>query len=275
MNAEAKTSARLQPFPVDAHVHFHRHELVAPTLDAAAANFSRASRGTGPLLGALLLAQSSRERVFEQLAEARTAEAWRFRTVAGEPQTLIARRGNRELAVVCGRQIRCALGLEALALGTTATHPDGSELADTVRRIVTGGALAVIPWGFGKWTGRAGHAVRGFFESCSSPSVFAGDNGGRLHSRRLPTLLRKADRAGFRVLPGTDPFPFGGDYRRAGSFGFLAPPLDQHAPLDSLRGWLVSGGLPIPYGRALHPLRFLLNQGGIQLYKRFAPGVPQ
>ena len=54
-------------WPVDGHVHFHELDLVAPMLDAAAANF-RAIGGDSPrLLGALLLAQARTEAVFELL----------------------------------------------------------------------------------------------------------------------------------------------------------------------------------------------------------------
>ena len=53
--------------PVDAHVHFHRAELVPLTLDAAAENFGRVTPPKKGLLGALLLTQASGERVFEQI----------------------------------------------------------------------------------------------------------------------------------------------------------------------------------------------------------------
>jgi hypothetical protein len=37
-----------------------------------------------------------------------------------------------------------------------------------------------------------------------------------------------------------------------------------------LRSWLLgSAGSPLPYGRGCDPLRFALNQIGIQWYRRF------
>lgn len=267
----ARTAPAGSPFPVDAHVHFHRFGRIAPTLDAATINFARACRSAGPLSGALLLAESAGERVFEQLVQERGVGSWRVRPAGQEPQTLIAESGGREVAIICGRQVRCALGLEALALGTTAVFAEGRELDDTVARIIAAGALAVVPWGFGKWGGRAGGAVRKLFDTSSSASLFAGDNGGRLRLFGRPALLDNATRLGIRVLPGTDPFPFGGDFRRVGDFGFLAPAPDPNAPFQSLRAWLDSGGRPAPYGRGLGPFRFLFNQCGIQLYNRFMP----
>ena len=263
---------------VDAHVHFHQRRLVEPTLDAAARNFARVGQSAGPLLGALLLAEPARERVFEQISASSTCGRWQLYPVAGEPQTIIASSGECDIAIVCGRQVRCALGLEAIALGTTAQYTDGRELHETLDQIRADGALAVVPWGFGKWMGRAGGVIREVFSSCSPDcpgSMFAGDNGGRLHLWGMPRSLKAANRAGFTVLPGTDPFPFAADYRRVGAFGFVAEAeICRSAPWRSLKGWLdTPGAAPKPYGRALNPLQFVLNQGWMQIRKRVLPDV--
>jgi hypothetical protein len=136
------------------------------------------------------------------------------------------------------------------------------------------GALAVVPWGFGKWIGRAGIRIRELFNSQSPESLFAGDNGGRLQILGMPKPLKAARREGFRVLPGTDPFPFGADYRRVGGFGFLAAmEPDLIHPWQSLRSALVgTARAPEPYGRALPPIRFLFNQGWIQVHNRMGLG---
>ena len=36
-----------------------------------------------------------------------------------------------------------------------------------------------------------------------------------------PKLFRNAERRGFRILPGTDLFPYASQQRKAGSFGFV------------------------------------------------------
>jgi len=266
-----RTSLRLA---VDAHVHFHQSRLVEPTLDSAMANFSRIAAPEGHLAGALLLAESSREHVFERLAETAPFGRWRINPVADEPQTVIAETGGHKIAIICGRQIRCGLGLEVLALGTTARHPDGGEVEETIDLVRSCGALPVVPWGFGKWIGRAGRRIRELFDSQSPESLFAGDNGGRLQILGLPKQLNLARRGGFRVLPGTDPFPFGADYRRVGGFGFLAAmEPDPTHPWQSLRSALAGTTCsPEPYGRALPPVRFLFNQGWIQVHNRIGPG---
>ena len=259
-------------FPVDGHVHFHRPELVGPTLDAAAENFARVSGRDSGLAGAILLVQSIREHVFEKLLEAGSLGGWEFNAVPAEPETVIARSGSREIAVVCGQQIRCDRGLEVLALGTVQRYPEGRPLGETLDLVIQQGDLAAVPWGFGKWTGQRGEYVRELFQERPSASVFVGDNGGRIQWLGLPSLVRTAREAGFRVLPGTDPFPFGSDYRRVGAFGFTAAiEPGQERPWAEIREWLESKpDSPAGYGNALGPLRFVLNQLWIQVYNRAA-----
>jgi hypothetical protein len=262
-------------FAVDAHVHFHQQRLVAATLDAAVENFSRAGLSAARFAGALLLAQSSSEHVFEELAGGTSCGRWQLHAAASESQTMLASNGERQIAIICGRQVRCAHRLEALALGTTASYPDGCDLSEILDRIRSDGALAVVPWGFGKWTGRAARVIRELFNTASPESLFAGDNGGRMQAWGMPKLLQVASRVGIRVLPGTDPFPFGADYRRVGAFGFVAAIApDPSEPWRSLKRWLEdAGGVPEPYGRALNPLHFAVNQGWIQVHNRVMPGA--
>jgi len=261
-------------WPVDAHVHFHRPARVAPTLEAALVNFSMLRGPADGLLGVLLLAQGAREHVFEMLQAARTAGGWSMAPVAGEPQTLIARRGAVSIAVVCGRQVRADDGLELLALGTEACFEDGRSFAEMLDAVQRSGALAVIPWGVGKWLGRRGRKVASALETASSREVFLGDNGGRFGWAGRPRALRAAEARGFRILPGTDPFPFGEDHRRVGGFGFVThAPLDEIAPWRKLRTWLCDRrGSPIGYGHACGPLRFVVNQVGIQAWNRLGAG---
>jgi hypothetical protein len=260
------------PFPVDGHVHFHRREAVGLTLDAAARNFQATSSRTEALLGAVLLTQTATERVFEKLRDSSsTVDAWSFTTPPDEPETLIAARGVDRIAVVCGRQVRASDGLEVLALGTLESFPDGLAFDEAIRAVLASGALTVLPWGFGKWLGERGQRVERALAEFGPEVLMVGDNGSRLTLAGVPPLVQSAALQGFRVLPGTDPFPFAAGHRRVGKFGFLAtcePP--ESAPWRALRGWLEGQRQsPQPYGRATGPFAFLFNQVGIQVYNRF------
>jgi hypothetical protein len=256
--------------PVDGHVHFHALDRAGATLDAAAKNFRAHGGRAAGCVGALLLTQARGERIFEALIRTPDCEGWRLERVADEPQSLIAERDGLWILVVCGRQVRCETGLEVAALGTTEEFADGQPLEATIARVQETGALAALPWGFGKWIGRRGALVRDVLNSRSERWLAVSDNGGRLDLLGQPAMIRAASRSGYLVLPGTDPFPFGGDHRRVGGFGFFARVVPRkERPWSELAGWLTAQRQsPESYGRALGPSRFVVNQLGIQLYNR-------
>ena len=254
-------------WPVDGHVHFHDLALVPSMLDAAAINFGRVESGGATPSGALLLAQASSEKVFESLQRMPGIGNWRIVPVPEEPQTLLAKRGETVLAIVCGRQVRADDGLEVLALGTGRTFQDGLPFLESVESVRQSDALTVLPWGVGKWLGRRGSLVDAAAHAIGREQLFIGDNGGRLRLMGMPRRIHRFERRGIRVLPGTDPFPFGSDLRRVGRFGFLAELQPAWiSPWRQLRDWLTSlAASPRPYGRALGPLTFLFNQVGIRV----------
>ena len=259
--------------PVDAHVHFHDPRLVEATLDAAARNFRALGiADSTPPRGVLLLAQSPREAVFEWLGEQPRVGPWTVTGVPAESHCLWLRCEASELLVVCGYQVDVERGLELLVLGTDQRIAGGLGFVPTVGEARARGALAVLPWGFGKWTGRRKRRVRAAINSAELPDMWMGDNGGRLSALPRPPLLAEGERAGHAILPGSDPFPFGRDYRRVGSFGCLVPiVLDRERPGQSLRIALVRhGGSPQAYGRPAGLLEFGLKQARIQVHKRYA-----
>jgi len=257
-------------WPIDGHVHFHSLNRVEPTLDAAAAHFRSQFRRSDGLVGALLLTQTSGERVFESLQAGRSAGTWTIAPASDEPESLIARRGQVAIAIVCGRQVRAADGLEVLGLGTCQTYPDGLPFAQAVSRVHESGALTVLPWGFGKWVGERGRRVEQVLDTLGPSSVFLGDNGNRLAAFGVPKLIRTRQHKGFRVLPGTDPFPLSREPMRVGSFGFCSPvEPPATAPWRALRYWLVAqASSPPAYGVAVGPLRFVLDQVGLRLNRK-------
>lgn len=264
-----------QGIPVDGHVHFHDSRRVARTLDAALFNFSLFNDHGAPFAGVLLLAQSARERVFESLRDARSTGRWAVTSNPSEPMSLIASRQGSSILIVCGRQVRTRDGLEVLALGTCREFQDGLPIDKAVETVNRTDALAVIPWGLGKITGRRRLAVEALISSGAGKALFIGDNGSRLGVLGPPALIRKADGLGLRILPGTDPFPIAGDQQRVGRFGFLAEAdLSNKTPWRSLRQWLLEReDSPHAYGQPCGLARFLRIQVGIQIYNRLAWGA--
>jgi hypothetical protein len=264
--------AALPGWPVDAHVHLHDVSNVAATLEAAAAHFDEVWVGRKSLLGCLMLTQMAHERVFEALLSRDMVGGWRLQRSEAEPETLIASKAGRSVALVCGRQVRAADGLEVAALGTLETFPDGRPFEETLDAVLATDAIAAIPWGFGKWLGARGRRVEAALASRDPRGIFLGDSGARSRVMREPGLIRRARTRGVRVLAGSDPFPFAADCKRVGGFGFLAQvEPDPARPLHVLRTWLrAPQASPEVYGQPSTPLRFLLNQFGVQVHNRRA-----
>lgn len=257
--------------PVDAHVHFYQFDRVGDLLNGASVHFERYRNGAADgIRGCLLLAETAGFRVFDQLVAAGMAGDWSVRECHDEPHALLAERSGVTLAIVSGRQMCTSENLEVQALGTQRNFRDGMSLAETVEAVHDSGALAVLPWGFGKWTGERLALLNQLLDWVQPGAVFLGDNGGRLRILDAPPLLTSVACRGIRVLPGSDPLPLPGEPSRVGSFGFLAElELSKRDPWRVLRDWITARSTsPIPYGQPLGICRFLVNQSGIHVVNR-------
>jgi hypothetical protein len=263
----AGAAATPLPVLVDAHVHIHPCFDLPRFLDAAARNAAAALPGRPPDAAALmLLADFDDSHGFERLLERGRAGDWTL-SATSEPETVVASRDARRLVFIAGAQVRTAERLEVLALATRWSCPDGLPIADVVAAAQDAGGIAVVPWGFGKWSGRRGAIVADLLRE--APPPFAGDNGGRLRAGPLPRLLRQARAAGVPVLPGSDPLPFGDHEQRAGSCGLLADVAIEEQPAAALRAWLRRLGTQPPmYGGGRGLIEFARDQLRMQVRKR-------
>jgi hypothetical protein len=263
---------------VDAHVHIHQVFLCERFLDAAARNFSRAADelgAKGDVVGYLMLTESAAVDCFADLADGRLQTGYWQIIPTEEGESLAATRpGALPLFLIAGRQIATAERLELLALGTRERFPDGAPLRDALAAVADSGAVPVVPWGFGKWTGGRGRLIAGLLTDSRKVRLYAGDNGGRPRGSRRPRLLAVAERHGKLVLPGTDPLPFPGEANKVGRYGFVAEfDLDHRRPLASLRLWLQrQEGSPRSYGQLEGVWTFAQRQIGIQ-YRRIRRGT--
>lgn len=263
------------PHAVDAHVHVHACFDVRRFLDDAAANVTRALTERPPAgatrgLGVLLLAEGVGEGAFDRLSGASAlGGGWTAEDAEERGVRWLAHHGTRRLLVVAGRQVVTAEGVEVLALLTHDAPADGLPLGECLASLAAHETVAVLPWGFGKWSGRRGRLVAESLRA-SDRTVLAGDNGGRLALGPTPPLLAEAARRGIPILPGSDPLPFPDQEGRAGSFGFLADvALPPERPAAALRAWLRAlDRQPDPYGRLRGVAAFCFDQGRMQWRKR-------
>jgi hypothetical protein len=259
---------------VDAHVHLHDCFAPREFLAAAAANMAAAARALAlPAItpGFLLFTESSGADAFSGLANGALATGeWRIERLP-EAVSLRATAPNRPpLGLIGGRQIVTAEKLEVLALGTRETFPDGEPIKAVLAAVDEAGAIAVVPWGFGKWIGRRGRILLDILQAQDEARVHLGDNGGRPVGWPRPPPFAIAESRGRRVLPGTDPLPFAVDVAKPGRYGFVADlALDWSAPFVSLkRGLEACDTVLKTYGRRENPVGFVARQVAMQIVKR-------
>ena len=253
---------------VDGHAHL-RESSFARALDAANENFARVAPPDAwsavlclvEPAGQDLFAMWSRGAANGALALGSRCSTWRARRTREEESLALERENGRSLALIAGRQVISAERLEVLAIGTSRAFAEGTPAGRLVDQIQRADALAVLPWGAGKWLGARGRSLRDLIRDSEEGSLYLGDNGGRPTLWR-PSHFKLARSAGIPILPGSDPLPFSGEAVRLGSFGFttLADRFDPETPAAGLKDALRSGSTPVPYGRSMGAGRFLSNQ---------------
>lgn len=267
---------------VDAHVHLYDCFDLRPFLHSALSNFQReairCAQGYS-FAGVLLLAESAKDRWFDRLRKyagensgetAGTIGRWTFHQTDEGYSLRVCEGKNRNLYIIAGRQVITSENLEVLALATPERFEDGGTLKTVIRTVIENGAIPVIPWGFGKWTGRRARVLKDVLEANRLSPLFLGDNGGRPRFWPQPSFLRMARKKGLRLLPGSDPLPFPAESRRPGSFGFLFHGrLDPEQPAAALKSILFDPTAHLEdYGKPVHPFRVFRNQGKIHIVRR-------
>lgn len=267
---------------VDAHVHLSFFNLKA-ALDYALSNFQQAmtnDKETGLVRGILCLAEKAGEDNFRLLFSKAIDDekkggknekcSWKIHQT-NEPESLIAsdRLGNR-LFIIQGFQLETREKLEVLALLTNQCPGNGKTLKATLKDAIELGALAVIPWCAGKWTGNRGNIVSESIvkHNDTSPACL-GDNGGRPSLWKHVPQFKIARKAGIPILRGSDSLPLAWEVKRIGSFGFkLYGDPDFDRPAKHLKALILKEKCTIEdFGNLENPIAFLRNQILIRLKK--------
>lgn len=214
----------------DTHVHLYPFYDRDALLDGAFARLAKLVPGAG--VRALCLTERHDCHAFNDLPGERVqgyAVRWR-----GE--------GAGENWIFAGRQIVTRERLEVLALVIEKEFPDGLILDDVIGKVRGAGGVPVLAWAPGKWFSERGEVVRRLVE-VSAPGLFLlGDTSLRPTIWPEPKLMALGRRRGFPVVAGSDPLPFRGEERVAGTYGIrMEGPWDANAPVSSMRTLLFSG----------------------------------
>ncbi len=264
---------------VDAHVHLHAQFSIPTFLGSAVANFQRASAETnagGEWMGCLMFADIGRQDSLAAIESAlRAADGGPFREEVWQEGLALAIRVDDRPRLLClaGRQLTSEEGIEMLALATSERFEQRRPLTWMMQQTGRCDALAVIPWGAGKWIFRRGALIAELVDRAARGQAgvefFLGDN--RLRPRQMPAprLLRKAVAAGIGILPGSDALPLRWHGRAAGSYGFVVPgTLPERKPADWLRDQLRSRRSPWNrFGRPSSVGAFVRDQAAAQWRK--------
>ena len=236
---------------IDGHVHVHDSYDEGTFLTAAHANLSRHGEG----LPTLLLAEMPGQQAFAGWRSGNSA--WTV-AVTREPSSLFL--GDR-LLVIAGRQIVTLERIEVLAIACIENIANGLTLDETITAVHDAGAVPVLPWGVGKWSGERGRLIS---NAAARHRVLLGDNAGRPLGWPRPELFRQ-----HVVLAGTDPLQLRSEQARVGTYGFtLEGPFESERPASAITSALQKlTQSPLSFGRRVGSFSFLRQQLGLRFSK--------
>lgn len=266
---------------VDTHVHIHDCFPLPALFESASRNFEAVAASEGVaegFIGVLMLTETARADWFTRLVSfagngygpgREVLGGWEIQNTA-ESASVIAQFGaKRRIVIIAGRQIVTAENLEVLALATERRFEDGLPIDAVLSMVNAAGAIAVIPWGFGKWWRRRGSIVSRLMKEQAQIGFFLGDNSGRPRFMPAPSQFKEAQAKGMQIFPGSDALPFPSEYWRPGSTGLMfRTSLSEVKPAVDLKALLRSRpGAAKRYGDLESPIRFVRNQCAMQLVK--------
>ncbi|MBU0677908.1 MAG: hypothetical protein KJ626_07295 [Verrucomicrobia bacterium] len=221
----------------DTHVHFYDGYDAATFFTSAVGNLNRLA---GPAADKVLfLAERADCDFFSSLRKGKFGKAGLSVKETASPLCLRVDIEGGPVWVVAGRQVATLERLEVLCLCTANTIADGLPVAEVLDAAVASGAVPVLTWALGKWTGRRRAIVAGLIEVRSPEEFLIGDTTMRPRFLPEPSLFGTARRRGFQIVAGTDPLPVSGEEKMAGRYAVAADvDFKTDDPESSLRSFL-------------------------------------
>ena len=148
----------------------------------------------------------------------------------------VIREGNLILYIIPGRQIVTLERIEILSLTSDAMINDGLPVDQTIDRILNAGAIPVISWAPGKWFLKRGKIIKKLLTHSKPSKILVSDTSLRPRIWKRPLLMRRAERAGFKILAGSDPLPFSGEEINLGSYAtIIKGAFNPETPIISIK----------------------------------------
>ena len=237
---------------LDAHAHIYPFHDVPALLLAALDHMPRIAPTD---LRVLCLAERFDCSFFQALSQDEIRlPGDRWRIAAWDPAGGVKIRhlpDHRDIWILAGRQIVSAERIEICSLFSDAPIADGQPARDIIRAILAAGGLPALDWAPGKWLFQRGKLVRQLVSEFPPSQLALIDTSLRPICWPAPRLYAAARRQGRALLAGSDPLPFPGEEKTAGSYHctFSIPALADPAHLVApLKAALASGSLSIGFG---------------------------
>lgn len=147
--------------------------------------------------------------------------------------------GDGAVSMYRGVQCACSEGFEVLGLFCSEDLKDRMPAMAAIQQIRDAGGVAVVAWAPGKWMFNRRKLVSELLDRLEAGAVLLGDTALRPTVWGEPGLMRDFRGGGGRVVCGSDPLPFSGQERVAGSYASLLN-ADAGAPA-AIKECLVSG----------------------------------
>lgn len=217
------TAASERVFHIDCHAHLHPCFDIPVWLSYALQNLLSVDEDAERVVPVVIVVDRLGVSASEMLHAAHKAGTVSVESVLSDGSLLVAPRGGsfegKSLLVIPGVQVVSKEGIEILGLGKTSRPEERIASSEQVRHILSEGGLPCVPWSPGKWLGRRGKVVHALFDIFGPHQITVGDISIRSAWGPPSPLLAHARSSGFPVLYGSDPLPFAGEEKFAGSFG--------------------------------------------------------
>jgi hypothetical protein len=177
---------------------------------------------------------------------------------------------EKKIFLLAGRQIVTKENLEVLAIGLEDEYKDGKPIDEVINDVKKLKSIPIIPWGFGKWTGKRKEIVEKIILQNDVNPIYLGDNGNRPWFMKASKLLVNGTVKGMLNLPGSDPLPFSREEQKPGSFGFvIEDTLNEDNPFDSFYQIITGSESNFKtFGKLESAYYFFKNQIAMQIVKR-------
>jgi len=141
--------------------------------------------------------------LFLEEGSSRAHEGWSVEREDRDRIVFCRKGADRRFVFYPGWQWVTSESLELLTIGDRSTLSEFTPLQDWLPTITNSGGVALLPWGFGKWTGARGKIIEKWKDSLPRGAYFADS-----YNRPAKTLGWKDIFAGSKGrLDGSDPLP--------------------------------------------------------------------